>query len=181
NRLSLIEALTTTIPPNTSPQAIAARLDAIEQTPPLYPRAWVIGWVAIACGAFAVLAGGRWVEFLAATAGAAFSLTVRDRLAAGRLNPIAITVFCAAIASLLCQLIITGLGQVGLGTDTPEFGLLSSVLFLVPGVALVTAALDLVRFDLVSGMSRLAYAILLLTSIAVGMLITLAITGTQVI
>lgn len=176
NRVSLVESLTRTIDRPTPPKTIVAALDAIEQHRPLYPRSLIVLSIALACGAFALLGGGQLVEFIGATLGAGVGQAIRFKLIDRKLNPIPITVLCAAIATLLCYFTTFALESVGHSTPTPQYGFQASVLFLVPGVPLVTSALDLVRFDLVSGLSRLMYALLLLFSIAVGILITLGIT-----
>ena len=59
--------------------------------------------------------------------------------------------------------------------------LIASVLFLVPGVPLVTALLDLIHLDLISGITRGVYAIILLINIGVGMLLVLALTGFSIL
>ncbi len=47
-----------------------------------------------------------------------------------------------------------------------ESGYISAVLFLVPGFPLITAALDLSHLDFSAGMSRLAYALMIMISAA---------------
>ncbi len=47
-----------------------------------------------------------------------------------------------------------------------ESGYLSAVLFLIPGFALVTAALDLAKLDFSAGIARLVYGLMIVTSAA---------------
>lgn len=176
NRVSMVESLTRTMPVNADLNTIIHALNDIEKTRPLYPRPLVVLMIAIACGAFALIAGGRFIEFISAALGAGVGQAIRFRLLRQRLNPMPITVLCAAIATLVCFAVVELFAFSGWTTATPEYGFLASVLYLVPGVPMVTAALDLVRFDLVSGLSRLMYAVLLIFSIAIGVLITLGIT-----
>jgi uncharacterized membrane protein YjjP (DUF1212 family) len=179
NRVSAVEYLSMHLPPDITPQQVMAQLDGIEQLRPVYPMPVVVGAVAIACGAFALIQGGGWPEWLAAAVGAGIGQRVRLQLRQWKLNVLPLTVMCAAISSLCCFLALQGVrfaeGRAGLLSPFTQAALLSSVLFLVPGMPLITAALDLVRFDLVSGLSRIAYASLLLCSIAIGLMVSLVV------
>lgn len=173
NRVSLVEALSQSVTPGTKIATVSALLDRIEAMPPLYPRSVTIGMIAIACGAFAMVEGGQWPEFTAAAVGAGLGQSLRFWLQSIRLNPVAATALSAAIAAILCHVTFVGMAAVGIVALAPKTGFLASVLFLVPGVMMVTAVLDLLRSDLVSGLSRLAFALLLISSIAAGVLFTL--------
>lgn len=170
NRLGAVEYLSLHMPDNASPKLVAALLDTIEKIPPVYPLPVVLLAVAIACGAFALLQGGNWIDFVAAAVGAGVGQAIRVYLRSLKLNLIPITVVCAAIAILVASGVMHGCAMLGYRTLTPQAGYLSSVLFQVPGAPLITAALDLIRFDLVSGMSRIVYALILIFSLAAGIL-----------
>jgi len=181
NRLSAVERLSQTISPMASPATIAQRLDKIESTPPLYSTPINVGVIALACGAFAALNGGGPAEFIAAAIGAGCGQTVKRYLQQKRLNLIALTVICAALATLLCHLTFQGLAMAGWTAATVQAGFLAAVIFLVPGMPLVTAALDLVRFDLVSGITRTVHALLIMFSVAIGVLLILPMIGVSII
>lgn len=170
NWVSAVEFLSKNISTTATIAELNGLLDEIEQMPPVYPIPWVIAAVAIACGAFALIQGGSIAEFIGAAIGAGFGQAVRLKLRIFRLNLIPTTMICAAIATLLCYPVMQAARAIALPAAQPTYGLLSSVLFLVPGMHLITAALDLIRFDLVSGLSRVTYALLLLFNIAVGIL-----------
>ncbi|MBD2101808.1 threonine/serine exporter family protein [Leptolyngbya sp. FACHB-261] len=185
NRISILEFLALHMPPAFEPELLETMLDNVEQLPPVYPPVVLIPAVAIACGVFAIIQGGSWLEFAAAASGAGAAQSVRLRLQAAKFNPIPITVVCAAIATAISYPLVLALGllatKLGLGAVVPRLAVISSVLLLVPGMPLVTAMLDLTRLDLVSGVTRFVYALLLLISIGIGILLVLGWTGFTIV
>lgn len=176
DRLSAVEYLSLHLPPGSTPAGLCIILDKIEQMPPPYPRPLVVVAVAAACGAFAILSGGNWIDCVAAFFSAGCGLLLRFRLQKKHLNTIAVTVVCAAVATSFCYAIVEGLAAFGFNSPLPQAGFLAAVLFQVPGMLLVTATLDLVRLDLISGIARVTYALLQLFSVAIGILIVMAFT-----
>lgn len=181
NRLSAVEFLSQHIPEPASATSLMTILDTIEQTPPVYSVPTLVSTVALACGAFAVLIGGNGMDGVAATIGAGVGQLARVLLHRSHLNPIAITVLCSTLATLICDLALKGWTFIGYPTPTPQLALLASVLFLVPGMALVTAALDLVQFDIISGIARVTYALILMIGVAIGILLAISLTGAPVL
>jgi uncharacterized membrane protein YjjP (DUF1212 family) len=184
NRVVELELLSRNIPDLSTPEVVAAQLDAIEKMGPLYRRWQVAGMVGLACGSLAVILGGGPLEFAAAACGATVAQSVRFWMIGRHFNPIPITVICAAIATAvsyaLAQLSTVVGPHLGLAVN-PRLGVIASVLLLVPGVPLVAAVVDLTHFDLVSGTTRGMYATLLFISIGLGMLIILAWTGLRIL
>lgn len=176
NCVSAVEALSLTIPDGATPDKVNAILDQIEAMPLPYPKILVVLVVAIACGAFAMIEGGYWFECGAAMVGAGLGQALRFILLKTRLNPISVVVLCSITANSLCSLTLGLCTLVGWVPETPDIALLASVLFLVPGAVLITAALDLVRFDLLSGMSRVMYAVMVFFCIAIGIVLTMPFT-----
>ncbi|WAL58792.1 threonine/serine exporter family protein [Thermocoleostomius sinensis] len=181
NRLSAVERLSQTIPPHTTADTVCQILDQIEAAPLLYPNPLRIVLVAVACGCFAVLNQGDAIEWLAAAGGAGVGQTVRSYLQQSHLNLIAVTIPCAAIATVVCHLIMQGVALIGWTPENTQAGFLATVLFLVPGMPLVTAALDLVRFDLSSGMARIAHALIVMFSVAIGILLVVPLIGLSIL
>ncbi len=173
SRLGAVEHLSKHLPAVILPGELQMQLDKIEQTPPPYSRRVVLLAVAAACGSFAVISGGGWLDCLTAFISAGLGLSLRMRLQAIRLNPIATTMICSAVATLICHLLILGLSLWEIESPTPKASFLASVLFQVPGMLLVTATLDLVRLDLISGMGRVTYSLIQLFSVAIGILIVM--------
>lgn len=184
NRLTRLELLSRSVDQGVSPMALHAELDVIEKQGRLYPDWLTILMVGLACGAFSNIVGGGLLEGIAAFFGASLAQTVRMRLVRLKMNPVPLTVICAGVATAisygLTSLMLPLAPSLGLPL-TPRFGIVASVLLMVPGVPLVTATIDLTRLDLISGLARLAYALMLLISIAIGMLLILVWTGLQII
>lgn len=176
DRICALEVLTRGLQQGANPIDISAQLDEIEQSKPVYSRLTVIIAVGLACGAFAFILGGGIFEASAATVGACAAQWIRMRMAAARINPLVITVVCAAVAATISLALVHVLP-----VSAPRLGVIASVLLLVPGVPLVTSILDLTRFDLVSGMARGIYAGLIIISIGIGMLIALTLTGFSIL
>jgi uncharacterized membrane protein YjjP (DUF1212 family) len=147
------------------------RLDRIETLPARFPPAVVVLGAAAACGAFAILNNGRWQECLvvgvAAALGKCAQLVLHRRF---RLNQLAVIALASTIACLVYLGIVTTLHQVLPAAAEPirEVLFTSAILFLVPGFPVLTAALDLARFDFTAGISRLLYATLITLAAALG-------------
>lgn len=149
------------------PDDLDARLTEIEKRPPLYPS-WMSGlWAGIACGGFAYLLGEGMLAVLAAGLGAACGQTTRRLLHHRRFNQLGVTMLAAAVASLVYLGATAVFGYLGISGQDNQAGYIASVLFLVPGFPLVSAALDLARLDLSAGLTRLTYALTIITSAAV--------------
>ena len=152
----------------TVPQ-IKKRLSAIASQPSVYPMWLVVVGVSLACGAFAVLLGGGWREFLATVIGALFGMLTRTWIRRAQLLPLMVTVIAAFVSTVgswgACK---------GLACTSPDVAPIAAVLQLVPGVPLVTTVIDLATGDILSGLVRGAYAIVIAAGIALGMLLFLA-------
>jgi uncharacterized membrane protein YjjP (DUF1212 family) len=148
---------------------IAERLQQLDEQKAVYPNWIVVIGVAIACGAFGLSLGASWRECLATVIGALLAILIRLRLQSSHLIPLIVTIaaaFCAtAASSLTCR---------ALACPSPNLAAIAAVLQLVPGVPLVTAIIDLATGDILSGVARGAYGILICFGIALGMLLFLA-------
>lgn len=161
--------------PGITAHELHQQLDEVEQRRPLYSLPVVALGAAAACGAFAFLNNGRWQECAAAAIAAGIGKLIQVLLNRQRLNHLAVVAIAAASAGaiylLLARLMLL-LPEVG--SPIHEAAFTSAILFLVPGFPLVTAALDLARFDFTSGVSRLLYASLITLAAAVGIWIVAA-------
>jgi uncharacterized membrane protein YjjP (DUF1212 family) len=146
------------------------QLDWVERRPEHYRPAVVIGGAAMACAAFALLNNGRWQELLAAGVAAAGGKAVQLALRKFRLNQLAVVASASLVACLIYMVAASVVALALPNTPTPlyEAAFTSAILFLVPGFPLITAALDLARFDFSSGVSRLLYASLITLAAALG-------------
>jgi uncharacterized membrane protein YjjP (DUF1212 family) len=180
NKIYHLEDLSRTIQLGVTPAQLEARINAIQAMKPQYKRWQVSLVVGLACGSFSVLLGGGPFEFMAAFVAASIAQLVRVRMVLAGYNPIPITTIVAAISTLISSTIIGAnapwLLETGLSLR-PSAAIIASVLLCVPGVPLVAAIIDITRLDMISGAVRGLYAVVLLVSIALGMLTVLLFTG----
>lgn len=162
-RIGALETLSLSTYPGMSVAEINERLDAIAATRPRYGRYATSLAAMAACGAFCFLNNGGWIECLGAAIGAGAGQFLRATLARHRLNQLGVALL-AGILGCVVYLALTGL-VISLGYSTPrhDAGYTSAVLFLIPGFPLITAGLDLARLDFSAGISRLTYAMLIIT------------------
>lgn len=130
---------------------------------PRYP-AWVILLAHFAGAAgFALFFGGGAADALCAgLCGVVIGLSARLADALGA-NLFMKTIAGGGVSALLA-LLLTGLG-LGRSVDVVTIG---ALMILVPGVALTNAVRDIMVGDMVSGLSKLAEAVLIATAIALG-------------
>ena len=170
DRLEELMRLSLQVQPGLTAAELQARLEAVVARRALYPRLVIVGAAALACGAFAFLNNGRWTECLAAALAAACGKYLQVTLGRFRLNQlgtVAAASFTACLvfmllANLLGWLLPSGLATVHVAAFT------SAILFLVPGFPLITAALDLARFDFTSGVSRLMFTLMITLAASLG-------------
>lgn len=181
SRLRALEALVSGPAEDLRPGELARRMALIERTPARYSAGPTSAAVGAACGAFAFLNGGGFVEIAAAAVGAGCGQAVRSLLLARRGNQYAVHAICALIASagyVACAALLVRAG-VGAGARHAA-GLISSVLFLVPGFPLVAALLDLFQHEMPVALSRLVYGLMLCLMVALGLSVTATLVGISI-
>ena len=149
-----------------SPDEVTTALDRIAEKPPLYPVLLNALWAAVACAAFSFLNSGGLVEMVAVFVGAFLGQALRRTMLHRGFNQFGVTMLSATVACLGYLgfvWLLEAAGVVGVGH---EAGYVSAVLFLVPGFPLVTGFLDLAKLDFSAGVSRLTYALMILSSAA---------------
>lgn len=146
------------------------QLQQVQAQPPPYRHIWLILCAALACGSFAVLNNGRWQECVAAAVAAGCGKVVQLLLARLRVNQLVVFGVAATAACQVYVALAYLMPWLFSGSVHPahESAFTSAILFLVPGFALLTAALDVARFDFTSGMSRGLYAVLLTLAASLG-------------
>ena len=153
-------------------------LDEVEHRGALYGTGWLVLAAAVGCAAFAFLNNGGWAECLVVFAAAACGRFAQVVLAGRKVNQFACVLVAAAISCLVYVTVTTGIRHLDPGAGgLHASAFTSSVLFLVPGFPLMTAALDLSRTDLASGIQRLTYAGLIIFSAGLGSWMVVAVTG----
>jgi uncharacterized membrane protein YjjP (DUF1212 family) len=168
-RIYEAELLLRSLKMGADPAQVDIALSKIEAAAPPY-RPWAIMLACgLGCGSFAVLRGGGTLEFATAYLAAVTAQWVRYRLHRAKLRVPPTTVLCAIVASSLAILLVRVMNA-----PRPELGVIASVLLLVPGVPLVLSLFDLLLGNLVSGIARGFYALIVLMSIGVGVLISIS-------
>jgi uncharacterized membrane protein YjjP (DUF1212 family) len=173
-RIGELEQLARTAGPELTPREIATKLAEIESTPPRHSAALIAAAIGVASAGFAFLNGAGPVEMTAAGIGGAIGQGSRAWLSHRQLNQYGVAALSAVAASGTYVLAATLAALVGLGVATHPAGFISSALFLVPGFPLIAALFDLLQFQTVAAMSRLAYGVMILLAVAFGLSIVIA-------
>ena len=166
DRIARLEALAAELPPDSTVEDVNAALDEIEARTPLYPAFANALFAGVACAAFAFLNNGGLVECLSVLIAATLGQWVRRALLHRGFNRFGVTMIAAAVACVGYLAVIAVVDAVTRSTAVHQAGYVSAVLFLVPGFALVTGALDLAKLDFSAGVSRTVYALMILTGSA---------------
>jgi uncharacterized membrane protein YjjP (DUF1212 family) len=176
-RIGALEALARTVPLDMNFRELAAKLATIESAPPRYSIAQTSMAVGAACGAFAFLNGESWVEVAACSIGGGVAQVLKSFLIHRRFNQYVVTAVCAMVASALYCVAAALAHVAGSGVGRSSVGLVSSVLFLIPGFPLVTALLDQLQHETAAAVSRLAHAMMFVLTAAVGLSVVIALVG----
>ena len=175
SRIGELERLANALPAGSPLPEVAERLDRIEATPHFYAPALVATAVGLASGAFAFLNGCPVPEIATASLAGGLGQWSRSWLARRHLNQYGVAAAAAAIASGLYVLIATFAARAGVAIAGHPAGFISSVLFLIPGVPLVAALLDLLERQTVAGVSRMAYGMMIFLTAVFGLSIVVGI------
>jgi uncharacterized membrane protein YjjP (DUF1212 family) len=176
-RIGALEALARTVPLDMNSREFAAKLATIEGARPRYSIAQTSLAVGAACGAFAFLNGESWVEVAACSIGGVAGQGLKSFLIRRRFNQYAVTALCAVVASALYCVAAALAHGAGFGVGRSNVGLVSSVLFLIPGFPLVTALLDQLQHETAAAVSRIAHALMFVLTAAVGLSVVIALVG----
>jgi uncharacterized membrane protein YjjP (DUF1212 family) len=174
SRLGLLERLARAARPGLTTAELGAKLKAIEAEPPFYSLAVTAAAVGAASGAFSFLNSGGPSEIVAAFVGGAVGQSLRSLLFQYRFNQYAVTALSAVVASGVYVLVAHALAWAGLPVSPHAAGFISSALFLVPGFPLIAGLLDLMQHQIVAGITRLTYALMVLTAAAFGLCLVAA-------
>ena len=181
SRIEALENLSHHMGSSDTAEELHRELDQIEQRVGKRWPVWVQALAAgLACSGFAVLNHYPFLEAVVVALAAAVGQIVRHSCARRHLNQLGTTAMAAVVASLMYLFMAKGLAMVGI-IDSPTFttGYVASVLFLIPGFPLFSSLLDLSRFDLFSGLSRLCYATTVICTATMAATAVSLITGLQ--
>lgn len=176
SRIGALERLASDSRPGLTTVELSKGLDAIETAPPFNSILVVALAMGLASGAFCYLNGGDLLGIAAAIAAGCLGQLARSLMFRRRFNQYAVTAVCAILASGFYCLLVVSFAGADFG-PSHAVGLVSSVLFLVPGFPLVASLLDLLQHQTMAGLARLAYGIMVLLAAAFGLSAVVAIAG----
>jgi uncharacterized membrane protein YjjP (DUF1212 family) len=179
-RIAALEQLARTVEPGAAPGGVAVKLAQIESATLLYSPMQTTAAVGVASGAFAFLNGAAPPEMIATAIGGAIGQYLRSWLSRRHFNHHGVAGLSALVASTAYVLAATLMPYAGLGFAHYSVGLIASVLFLVPGFPLIAGLFDLLQYQTVAAVSRLAYGVMMLLAVALGLSIVIGIAGIDV-
>ncbi|STD07468.1 Inner membrane protein YjjP [Dermatophilus congolensis] len=158
-RIAGLERVAAQVRPGVTAAEVDARITAVQRGVRrwgMFPRSAAAG---VGCAAFALLNGfGVW-DAVAVIGSAGVGQAVRMALTRRHVAPLGVVGACSAVSCLVFLAVATGLAALtGAEGITPGAGLVTAVLYLVPGFPLYTGLLDLAHQDLLAGAGRLLYA-----------------------
>ena len=156
-RIAQLDTMWRTLPQRSTTEEIHARLDGIAARGSRYPGWANASFAGAACAGFAVLNAAQAWEVLTVFLAAAAGQAVRRWLHHRHLNHFGTTVAAAAVASGAYIVGLAVLNAAGVELGNHAAGYISAVLFLLPGFALITGALDIAKLDLSAGTSRIVF------------------------
>lgn len=137
-----------------------------------YPYWLVALAVGISCGCLCTLLGGSPVDAALAFCGASVGSVARYFILKKQFNQFLSIFIASAITTLIAGTdTIFGLGR------APEMTLATSVLYLIPGVPLINSVIDLLEGYFSASIARSLFAASIVSSIAVGMILSIMLLG----
>lgn len=129
-----------------------------------YQPIWLMLAAGMACAGFCFLNRGGPLEALFAGVAAFLGQMLRYVMMSRKMNHFGTWMLCSFVSCLVYMCLSIGCYHLSLTTQVYQQGIISAILYLVPGFPLVTAILDLVRMDFSAGISRSFYVIMLIMS-----------------
>lgn len=142
-------------------------LDQVEKMHALYGVLANAAASGVACAGFCFLNKGGWVECLAVLVAAFLGQLIRRQMLERHFQHFYTWIVCGVVASTVYMGGVSLLQVVGLASGNHQGGVISAILFLIPGFPLVTAMLDLVRQDFSSALSRFSYVMMVMAAAGV--------------
>lgn len=179
-RVAQLERLAKTANAQHTPAEIAAELARIEAASHQYATTRIATAVGLASAGFAFINGAGVPEMLAAAMGGGCGQALKSWLNHRRVNHYAVAAASAVVASGVFVLVAAAASQFGFRFAQYPAGFIASILFLVPGFPLLAGLFDLLQYQTVAALSRLAYGLMILLAVAFGLSIVVAAGGVDV-
>lgn len=167
DRIARLDRYRRSIPAVVTPEEVNKALDEIEAVPGMYNRWALSSFAGAACAGFAVLNRARPLEVAVVFIAAFLGQFVRRELQQRHFNAFGTVVAAATVATSTYVGVLGLIGVIGPGLETHASGYISSVLFLLPGFALITGALDMAKGDYSAGAIRVLHGTALTLAAAV--------------
>ena len=180
SRIEALEHLTHHLPNHMSANALTMCLDDIvHSVTHRWSRPALMVAAGAACAASALLTYFPPEGAAAVAVAAACGQLVRMILASRHLNQLGVVAVAAATSCLVFYLLNWALPLTHLPDDARAFaaGYIAAVLYLIPGFPLFSSMLDLSRFDITAGLTRLCYAMAVITAATMSVALVSAMTG----
>ena len=180
SRIEALEHLTHHLPNRMSANALTMCLDDIvHSVTHRWSRPVLMVAAGAACAAFALLNYFPAEGAAAVAVAAACGQLVRMILASRHHNQLGVVAVAAATSCLVFYLLNWALPLTHLPDDARAFaaGYIAAVLYLIPGFPLFSSMLDLSRFDITAGLTRLCYAMAVITAATMSVALVSAMTG----
>ena len=180
SRIEALEHLTHHLPNRMSANALTMCLDDIvHSVTHRWSRPALMVAAGAACAAFALLNYFPAEGAAAVAVAAACGQLVRMILASRHFNQLGVVAVAAATSCLVFYLLNWALPLTHLPDDARAFaaGYIAAVLYLIPGFPLFSSMLDLSRFDITAGLTRLCYAMAVITAATMSVALVSAMTG----
>ncbi|WP_370915743.1 MULTISPECIES: threonine/serine exporter ThrE family protein [unclassified Corynebacterium] len=132
----------------------------------------------LACASFAILNRYPFSEAAVVAVSAACGQFIRVTLGKRHFNQLGTVAAAGSVACLVYWLVAVILEMTGRADPTSfTAGYVAAVLFLIPGFPLFSALLDLTRFDITAGISRLTYALSVIVTATISVSMISMVTG----
>ncbi len=139
-------------------------LDKLSSMPANYKNFQLGLASALACACFTFLLGGGVAEMILAFFGAGVGNFIRKLMIDRQITLLANVSASVACACTVYALLAHIAGMIS-GTAFPhQAGYICSMLFIIPGFPLITGGIDLAKLDIRSGVERIIYAVLIITT-----------------
>ena len=167
DRIARLDRFRRSLPSTIMPAQVHEGLDEIERHGAMYNKWLNSSFAGAACAGFAVLNRARLVEVIVVFLAAFMGQWARRAFASRHFNAFGTVLVAAVVATTVYIGTLALIGVMGTGLESHASGYISSVLFLLPGFALITGALDLAKSDYSAGIVRVVYGTTLTLAAAV--------------
>ncbi|WP_083090449.1 threonine/serine ThrE exporter family protein [Actinomyces vulturis] len=164
DRLEALRRIVHDIKAHETVEELETKLDQVEKMKPLYGPFANAAASGVACAGFCFLNKGGWIECFAVLIAAFIGQYIRRFMLHRSYQHFFTWMVCGVVASSTYMAVISMLDYFGVISGNHQGGIISAILFLIPGFPMVTSMLDLARQDFSSAISRGAYVLTVMAS-----------------